>query len=198
MFVVDAGLVLPHPPSVVLRVVERLHALPRWCSGLRRVRHPAPGGLPGEPAHADGAPPGAACAFSYEGPDGRLLLAARTVADDSAEGGASVFHVAEGDGVRLTWSYALSAEAAGEAGVEPRTRLQVRTAVEVDPAHPAAAGRAALCRLVARRAPSDLERLRLLLARYEYGKPRGGGVDGLPPLALPPAPSPAAEGLPRV
>jgi hypothetical protein len=156
---------------VVARVVERLHALPRWCVGLRRVRHPVPDQLPAaDVPGADG------CVFTYEGADARFTLRARTVAAAPGEPADTVHHEAVGDGVTLVWSYTADAES-GDGGGAPaagaRTRLRARTTVSVDPEHPAAALRPALCRQVARRAPADLERLRALLERYEFGKRHG-------------------------
>ena len=184
MFVVDAAVLLPYPPDVVLRVVERLPALPRWCAGLRRVRHPAP-------EHAVGT----GCVFTYATPDARLTLRARTL--DLATGAAAmtVEHSATGDGLSLTWTLVAEPDPAGHAPIDargaahggrPHTRLRVRTAVEVDPAHPTAAIRSALCRVIARRAPADLERLRALLDRYEAGRqavlaPAAGPIDHLAP-----------------
>jgi hypothetical protein len=163
MFVVEANVLLPHPPRVVTRVVERLHVLPRWCAGMRRVRHAAP---------ADGDASSSDCVLTYVVGEVRLSLAAHTVA---AAPDHPVQHVAEGDGVRVTWTFAADPEAPGAPGATGSawsTRLHARIGIEVDPAHPTAAMRATLCRLVARRAPADLERLRVLLARYEYGKRR--------------------------
>jgi hypothetical protein len=191
MFVVDAAVLLPYPPHVVARVVERVHALPRWCAGLRRVRHVPP---PFAPPGADGlAAP--ACVFTYAAVDVRLTLLARTVARGAAGPPGLVEHAAEGDGVAFGWAFALEPEPAGAPGARgghgaARTRLRARTSVTVDPDHPTAAVRAALCRQVARRAPADLERLRALLERYEFGKaPAAGaaapGGAAAPPPALP-------------
>jgi hypothetical protein len=88
--------------------------------------------------------------------------------------------------VALVWSYDAAAEPGEAGGVDggagagapTRTRLRVRTSVSVDPSHPAAEVRAALCRQVARRAPADLERLRALIERYEAGKPRARAATG--------------------
>jgi hypothetical protein len=167
MFVVDAAVLLPHPPHVIARVVERVHALPRWCAGLRRVRHPT---VPLARAAGDGAaPPG--CVFTYTAVDVRLTLRAHTVAPaGDRAAGAAVEHAAEGDGVVFTWSFALEPESGGAGSGSTRTRLRARTSLSVDADHPTAAVRAALCRQVARRAPADLERLRALLDRYEFGK----------------------------
>jgi hypothetical protein len=197
MFVVDAAVLLPYPPHVVARVVERVHALPRWCAGLRRVRHVP---LPFAPPGADGlAAP--ACVFTYAAADVRLTLLARTVARGA--GGPPgrgprvapglVEHAAEGDGVTFGWTFALEPEPAGAPGARDglgaaRTRLRARTSVTVDPDHPTATVRAALCRQVARRAPADLERLRALLERYEFGKaPAAGAAAPGGAAAAPPA-----------
>lgn len=176
MFVVDAAVLLPHPPHVVARVVERVYTLPRWCTGLRRVRHPPP--LLAPPGVA--APVPRECVFTYTAADVRLTLHARTVARGGDRAG-GIEHAAEGDGVTLSWAFSLEPEPAGapaqEAGrAGAGTRLRARTALSVDPDHPTAAVRAALCRQMARRAPTDLERLRALLERYEFGKAHGALV----------------------
>jgi hypothetical protein len=139
---------------------------------VRRPRLP-PGAPAADPAGADTAPALRAAArvrrtLTYLARDVRLVLAARRI---GAPPGAPVRHVAEGDGVRITWTFEAEPEpAAGGAG-GTRTRLHARIGVEVDPDHPNAAGRVALCRLVARRAPGDLDRLAALVDRYERGCP---------------------------
>ena len=160
MFAVDTAVLLPHTPVAVARVVGCLALLPRWCAGLRRVRYPAPGLTP---------TPG--CVFTYAAVDVRLTLLARTLGPESAghDHGSLVTHAAEGDGLALTWAFAIEA-AARDGGGAARTRLRLRTGVAVEPGHPLAAARAVLCRLVARRAPADLERLCALLDRYEEGR----------------------------
>jgi hypothetical protein len=177
MFVVDAAILLPHSPRAVGRVVGRLPLLPRWCAGLRRVRFPVP-----ERAAAPG------CVFTYAAADVRLTLLARTLGpagtpappDDprsAAGAGDVVTHTAAGDGITLVWT--LSAEppdnAAEPTAARPpaATRLRARVQVLVDPEHPVAAARAALCRTVARRVPADLERLRALLARRQAERAAG-------------------------
>jgi hypothetical protein len=181
VFVVDAAVLLPHPRHVVARVAGRLTLLPRWCAGLRRVRHPAPESAP-DPAVASG------CVFTYAAADVRLTLHARTLppgADLEVAPAAAgcVTHAAAGDGLTLTWTLAaeppLAAAAGGaggpaDAGRRPPTRLRARVEVAVDPGHPLAAARATLCRTIARRVPADLERLRALLDCYEAGR-RGPG-----------------------
>jgi hypothetical protein len=125
--------------------------------------------------------------FTYAAADVRVTLRAHTRADGDAPhpeagAGAAVTHATAGDGLTLTWT--LSPEvldgtgpaADGAVGREDgraaagrryQTRLRARVEVAVDPGHPLAAARAALCRTVARRVPADLERLRTLLDRYE-------------------------------
>jgi hypothetical protein len=168
MFVVDAAVLLPHPPHAVARVVGRLRALPRWCTGLRGVPAAAGVATTGIPpttipavAVAATAVASAECAFTYTGVDLRLVLAARTLA--VADG--VVRHEARGDGVTFTWTLAAEAESGVGSGPGAWTRLRARTTVEVDPDHPTAAVRSALCRLVARRAPLDLDRLGAFIAR---------------------------------
>jgi hypothetical protein len=164
MFIVDAAVLLSYPPHVVLRVVERVAALPRWCAGLRRVRHP-------DPATSAG------CLFTYATADRRLTLRARTAARAEHDPPGLVRHVAEGDGVVLGWSFTVETEPSADGA--PRTRLRARTSVETDPDHPTAEVRAAICRQLARRAPADLERLRMLLDRYEYGKAHAVALTGV-------------------
>ena len=203
MFIVDAAVLLPHPPRTVARVVGRLYTLPRWCAGLRRVRRPAHAGWPG-PAPRDrpidarlGADGGAGCILTYGAADVRLTLRAHTRPRAPGEAATLVEHVAAGDGLSLTWALSVTPEPRGApeyAGGGPQTRLRARTTVVVEPGHPTAAVRAALCRVVARRAPADLERLRALLARYAAGQPRGGvaRATALPvPVRLPAAEVPA-------
>jgi hypothetical protein len=170
MFVVDAAVLLQHPPHAVARVVERLHLLPRWCIGLRRVRFPPPALAPAEPAART-------CVFTYAIADVRLTLQARTLANppgavpvavDAAP--VAVTHIAAGDGLTLVWT--LTAEPSDGPGVPhaappAHTRLSACVEVHVEATHPLAATRAPLCRAVARRVPTDLERLRALLDRYE-------------------------------
>ncbi len=178
MFVVDTAVLLPHPPRRVAQAAARLDALPRWCAGLRRAGPAAP--------DADAA---GRCAFTYAAADVRLALRAHTRVH-----GATVEHVAVGDGVRLCWTLAAAPEPAaagpGAAAGIANTRLRARVTLEVDPAHPTAAVRPALCRALARRAPADLERLRALLARV--GERRRAGpapsVLGEPAGALPSTP----------
>jgi hypothetical protein len=67
VFVVNAAVLLPHPPHAVARVTARLALLPRWCAGLRRVRFPA---------H----PPAAGCVFTYAAADAPGLDAAAAAA----------------------------------------------------------------------------------------------------------------------
>jgi hypothetical protein len=78
-----------------------------------------------------------------------------------------VIHTAEGDGLTLRWTLSL------EVPDDRQTRLRACVEVMVDPGHPLAAVRAALCRTVARRVPADLERLRVLVDRYERGRSSG-------------------------
>jgi hypothetical protein len=182
VFVVDAAVLLPHPPRAVTRVAASLTLLPRWCAGLRRVRFPA-------------VPTGAGCVFTYEAADARLTLQAHTVAPVDGGGAheapsarppvASVTHRATGDGLTLTWTLrtelpdGADATAGWAAGAHrPLTRLRARVEVLVDPGHPLDAVRAALCRTVARRVPADLERFRVLLERYEAGRPTGSPPAG--------------------
>jgi hypothetical protein len=184
MFVVDTAVLLPHPPHVVARVVARLGALPRWCAGLRRVRAPDAGGADAE------------WVFAYAAADVRLTLRARTLAEAPGAPAGRVRHRAEGDGIALTWTLAVEPDASGAVGplapgeregpaggaggaAGPRSWLRVHTALEVDPGHPTAAVRVALCRVVARRAPTDLERLRTVLGRARSGRAALGtpGVD---------------------
>ena len=179
MFVVDAAILLPHPPRAVARVVERLHVLPRWCGGLRRVRFPAPD-----------LAAGVGCVFTYRVADLRLTLLARTLERAPDAPATLVEHTATGDGLTLTWTLAVEPEAGGAGGADRAggvdgvaTRLRARTSVAVDPDHPTSASRLALCRVVARRAPTDLERLRALLDRYEAGRAPA-------PSASPAAPRP--------
>jgi hypothetical protein len=174
MFVVDAAVLLPYPPHVIARVVERVSLMPRWCSGLRRVRH-LPDPADAAPAAAEPASlgRGEGCLLTYAAADVRLSLRARTEERSLGEVGGMVRHVAEGDGVTLTWTFTVEPEPSTESS--SRTRLRARTALSVDPAHPTAAVRPALCRQLARRMPADLERLRALFDRYEYGKRHGGG-----------------------
>jgi hypothetical protein len=198
MFVVDAAVLLPHPPHAVARVVGRLHLLPRWCVGLRRVRLPTPGGLPASTL-ADVADH--TCVFTYAVTDMRLTLRARTLPVAPSAGAAphaaatpavatptAVTHTAAGDGLTLAWTFVAEPFAAPLLPhVAPRvhTRLSARVEVHVDAAHPLAAARAALCRVVARRVPADLERLRTLLDR--------SAASGAPvplPFAAPPPSSP--------
>ena len=174
MFVVDAAILLPYPPRAVARVVERLPLLPRWCAGLRRVRFPAPDRAAG-----------GACIFTYRVADLRLTLVARTLDRAPDSPAAVVEHTAAGDGLTLTWTLAAEPEV-GDPTIPggtyaATTRLRARTSVTVDPDHPTAASRLALCRVVARRAPTDLERLRALLDRYEAGR-------AAPPPAAPATP----------
>ena len=157
MFVVETAIVLVHPPHVVARAVARLDRLPRWCAGLQRLRDTGPGDAAAGAGGVEGG-----CAFRYVAADLRLTLRAHTVAAASSRPpGHVVEHRAAGDGLHLAWALDVEPEPGGGR----RTRLHVRTRLAVDPAHPVAAVRAALCRLVARRAPSDLERLRTLLDR---------------------------------
>jgi hypothetical protein len=95
-------------------------------------------------------------------------------------------HVAEGDGLTLTWAFDVAAErAAGGAapGGPAHTRLHARTTLVVDEAHPTAAYRTALFRLVARRAPDDLARLAALLDRRAAARAPlpGAGLRGWAP-----------------
>jgi hypothetical protein len=174
MFVVDAAVLLPHPPHAVARVVGRLHLLPRWCAGLRRVRFPAP--APGGPAvSVPPADPDRACVFTYAAPDARLTLHART-RDPGARPAATPVactHTAAGDGLTLVWAFVVEpadARPLPHAPAAAHALLRARVEVHVDAAHPLAAARAALCRAVARRVPADLERLRTLLDRYEASR----------------------------
>jgi hypothetical protein len=164
----------------VARVVGRLHLLPRWCAGLRRVRFPSP--APGGPAASVTADAtDRTCVFTYAVTDVRLTLrahtsarglvrppaAAPTAADSSPP---PVTHIAAGDGLTLVWT--LAAEPSDGPAPPPDaagayTRLGARVEVHVDAAHPLTAARAAVCRAVARRGPADLERLRALIDRHE-------------------------------
>lgn len=179
MFVVDAAVLLPHPPHAVTRVVERLHLLPRWCAGLRRVRFPAPAAAEPAAVRADGGPDvlDRACVFTYAVTDARLTLRARTLphapAPPAAVAPAACTHTATGDGLTLAWTFVVEptdARPLPHAPAAVHTLLTARVEVCVDPTHPLAAARAALCRAVARRVPTDLERLRTLLDRYEASR----------------------------
>jgi hypothetical protein len=213
MFVVDAAVLLPHTPHAVARVVGRLHLLPRWCAGLRRVRFPSP--APGGPAASVTADAtDRTCVFTYAVTDVRLTLRARTRRAAPAAGDppravamptaapavatptavahaavahAAVTHTAAGDGLTLGWTFVaepFDAPALPHAAPRVHTRLSARVEVHVDAAHPLAAARAALCRVVARRVPADLERLRTLIDRYDASRA---------PLPLPLAPLPSCS-----
>jgi hypothetical protein len=175
MFVTEATAPLAHALPAVAAVLGRVAALPHWCAGVRRARLPA-GGLP------RCGPEG--CALLYLTPDVRLVLVVRTVERVFPAG--PIVHEAVGDGVSIVWTFTLEAEPSPTGAA---TRLHARIALEVDPAHPLAAYRAMLCRLIARRAPEDLGRLDALLDR------RAARTAALPTLAGVPAPAalPAAR-----
>jgi hypothetical protein len=197
MFITEATTQLPHPPARVAALLGRAGALSRWCAGVRRARLAGGAFAPCGPA---------SCALLYVTRDLRLALVARTVSSggpldggpldggpldggDAAER-RTVVHVAEGDGLTLTWAFDVAAErAAGGAapGAPAHTRLHARTTLVVDEAHPTAAYRTALFRLVARRAPDDLARLAGLLDRRAAARPAlpGAGLRGWAPGAAP-------------
>lgn len=114
--------------------------------------------------------------------------------DDPFAAATPVRHTGAGEGITVTWTFTperpdhfgsdtrsaaretlpRAAEVPERAEVSvcrlagaPHTRLRARVEVIVEPGHPLATIRAALCRTVACRVPVDLERLRLLLARAE-------------------------------
>jgi len=154
MFATETTTLLAHPLPAVAALLGRVSALPRWCGGVRRAHHA--GGIV--------APCGpAGCEISYAiARDVRLLLMARTVA---REPGGPIVHVAQGDGVTLTWSFTLAEEAGPGLPAVAHTRVIARTELVVDAAHPTMAHRAAISRLIARRAPEDVARLAALLDR---------------------------------
>lgn len=171
MFVVDAFILLEHTPERVMRLVENLLLLPRWCGGLRRVRR-----VPSAPtASGDGLLPRV---FTYAVADLRLRLHASTEPLLSAlpadrQSPRAATHILTGDGLTLSWTLTtepLHDGARHGAGPHIRTRLCVQVTVQVDLAYPIAAARAPLCRTVARRVPADLKRLRVLIDRYEAGR----------------------------
>jgi hypothetical protein len=192
MFITEATAQLPHPPARVAALLGRAGALSRWCAGVRRARLAGGAFAPCGPA---------SCALLYVTRDLRLALVARTMsagrlwAGGPPDGGdaaerRTVVHVAEGDGLTLTWAFDVAAErAAGGAapGAPAYTRLHARTTLVVDEAHPTAAYRTALFRLVARRAPDDLARLAGLLDRRAAARPAlpGAGLRGWAPGAAP-------------
>jgi hypothetical protein len=196
MFITEATAQLPHSPARVAALLGRAGALSRWCAGVRRARLAGGAFAPCGPA---------SCALLYVTRDLRLALVARTVsagplwAAASLDGGdgagrRAIVHVAEGDGLTLTWAFDVAAEppvgGAPPAGAPAHTRLHARTTLVVDEAHPTAAYRTALFRLVARRAPDDLARLGALLDR------RAAARAPLPAAVLP-AWAPGAAPAPR-
>jgi hypothetical protein len=165
MFVTETTALLPHPLLAVTAVVRSVRELPRWCAGLRR-----PLTIPGTaPVDRDRNREGASgCALRY-GVTRELSLTlvghSTTHPLPHQEAGVVVVHVAKGEGVTLTWTFALREESGPHTSRDRSTRLVARVAFAVDPEHAVSAHRAAISRLIARRAPEDLARLAALLER---------------------------------
>jgi hypothetical protein len=201
MFITEATAQLPHPPARVAALLGRAGALSRWCAGVRRARLAGGAFAPCGPA---------SCALLYVTRDLRLALVARTVSAGRPWAGGRRRRPADGgpprrrrrgrapDGRARGRGRRADAHVgvrrrrgAGAGGAAPGapayTRLHARTTLVVDEAHPTAAYRTALFRLVARRAPDDLARLAGLLDRRAAARAAlpGAGLRGWAPGAAP-------------
>lgn len=149
MFVVDATAIVPAPPDLVFRLVGSLAAAPWWRAGVAAARGRGGRRLPhGQPADV--------AVLVYRALGARFDVVTRVAGCDPP---GSVTYAGRADpGFDLTVALTLQAAEGG-------TRLRYRTELTVHAPGPLADRRAALCRLLGRRVPRDLDRLAVLLAR---------------------------------
>ena len=143
MFVVDATALLPCPPDALFEVLAHPEAAWRWRSGVRATRRARRPLAPG--AHV----------LAYHALGREFRLATRLTECERPHlivyaGRAAPYFDLD---VRLSL-----------APHEGGTRVVYHSALAVRTPGPLAAERTAMCRLVARRAPRDLERIAALAA----------------------------------